>query len=517
NSIVVCTFEKCKPPPKHCYAVKLPNSCCPKCLSCLYLDKEYENNQVWHDAQRPCLKYSCKVSGSYGLLCYFLLTNGKLDSINVRLLQDGIITSWRNKCIHYCQKAIRISTYCCLLCEKPLLTTDPCIVCESVLGFYYHCYRVGCPVLNCSTEQQIHLPNQCCPQCKSYPKRILKLDSNSRSYNSSCILQNKQIDHNQTVNIDQCTKCHCRNGVIFCQRFSHIVPNSLDGAYWNSENCTVCRCNGGKVRCHKQNCKWKDRCPIGRVIKHKNNSCCNTCEFAEGTCSIFGDPHYITFDRMGYSFHGKCSYILSQSCTKKGNSKRIPKFTIVAQNPNYSQKQRIQYISVFVTTRSRQNYIIHLLPNKRENWERSYGNNMVIAMVIAMDIMEKYFVVKSYKALALENLTVCEGHRRIATPFKRQDRFLDYKIYEDPVNSNIILSLNTLGVKVSWDGGSYVEIVLAKRHQSNVCGLCGNFNGNANDDLLPRHGPVQTSVAKFVKSWQYGSQCHTKLESQRLC
>lgn len=35
------------------------------------------------------------------------------------------------------------------------------------------------------------------------------------------------------------------------------------------------------------------------------------------TCFVYGDPHYLTFDRRHFSFMGKCTYILAQFC---GNS-----------------------------------------------------------------------------------------------------------------------------------------------------------------------------------------------------
>lgn len=137
--------------------------------------------------------------------------------------------------------------------------------------------------------------------------------------------------------------------------------------------------------------------------------------------------------------------------------------------------------------------------------------------------------------------TVCERKRELPVPYVRYEDWPEYRVFEDPLNKNVVLSLNTLGVKVSWDGISFVEIVLSKKHQSNVsatnfkesktinaqisdcvsvkhfqvCGLCGNFNGNAEDDLLPKHGSTTTSVIKFAKSWRYGNQCYASLESNK--
>ena len=38
------------------------------------------------------------------------------------------------------------------------------------------------------------------------------------------------------------------------------------------------------------------------------------------------------------------------------------------------------------------------------------------------------------------------------------------------------------GLEVYWDGGDEVEVVLPKEYHGNTCGLCGNFNGDVEDD-----------------------------------
>lgn len=44
-----------------------------------------------------------------------------------------------------------------------------------------------------------------------------------------------------------------------------------------------------------------------------------------------------------------------------------------------------------------------------------------------------------------------------------------------------------MGVTVKWDGGSTFFIEATNQNFTNsICGLCGNFNGDSSDDLVPK-------------------------------
>lgn len=64
-----------------------------------------------------------------------------------------------------------------------------------------------------------------------------------------------------------------------------------------------------------------------------------------------------------------------------------------------------------------------------------------------------------------------------------------------------------LGLKLKFDGHGYAELILSTIHKGKVCGLCGNYNDRANDDLWPKYADsITENVEQFGESWKFISR-----------
>ncbi|NXQ39069.1 ZAN protein, partial [Catharus fuscescens] len=168
-------------------------------------------------------------------------------------------------------------------------------------------------------------------------------------------------------------------------------------------------------------------------------------------CSASGDPHYNTFDHKVHNFMGNCTYTLSKVCTV---SESLPYFEVSTTNEHRGANTKVSYVkSVHVEVYDNR---ISLLKNKKVN----------------------------------------VNGRRMNLPV-----FIEKKISIQSSGGYVLLETD-FGLWVRYDGNHYAEVSVPFNYSGLLCGLCGNYNGNPNDDNIKSNGDIASNSTDLGESWQ---------------
>ncbi|XP_070985515.1 mucin-5B-like [Oncorhynchus clarkii lewisi] len=258
-----------------------------------------------------------------------------------------------------------------------------------------------------------------------------------------------------------------------CQKSCNI----LDMACISTECISGCMCPSGLVSDGKGGCIKPDLCPCshngatyqpGDRIKVDCNTCtckdrkwqCTT-NLCLGTCAIYGDGHYITFDGKRFTFEGDCEYTLTKDYCGSNNANGS--FRVITENIPCG------------TTGTTCSKAIKLF----------LGNNELI--------------------LTDGNYQVVERNTGEAVPYQIRTMGI-YLVIE--ANNGLILM---------WDRKTSMFIKLNPQFKGHVCGLCGNYDGNANNDFTTRSQAVVVNPLDFGNSWKVSASCPDAKNKRSPC
>ncbi|XP_059181103.1 alpha-tectorin-like [Centropristis striata] len=252
-----------------------------------------------------------------------------------------------------------------------------------------------------------------------------------------------QCDDGFVLNGDQCvlpTACGCYHQGRYRQGGEQ---------FWNGEECqSLCACNGttGLVHCRQDSCGPQESC---RVVEAEYGCHPNP----HGTCSASGDPHYLTFDGKAYDFQGTCRYVLATPCNATDGHHD---FSVEARNEQWRGLTVSITADVFVNVWG---YEVHMS-------RQSHG------------VVEVNGVTK--------NLPVLLNGTHVSIYGSGSRTFVDADF----------------GLRVMYDGSYTVSITVPPTYRGKTCGLCGNFNGNQNDEFHTPTGMMVSTPDEFGRAWK---------------
>ncbi|KFV94325.1 Mucin-5B, partial [Eurypyga helias] len=231
-----------------------------------------------------------------------------------------------------------------------------------------------------------------------------------------------------------------------------------------------CMCPAGLVLDGKGACIPEEDCPcVHNEATYKPgekiNIDCNTCvcrrskwecttNRCPGTCSVYGDGHYTTFDGIRFSFNGNCEYTLVQDhCGKNGTASGT--FRVITEN----------------------------IP---------CGNTGTTCSKSIKVFLE----VRSYELiLGEEHVKVIQTEQNYEVPYTV--RYM-----------GMYLVIETRGgLILMWDKKTSIFIKLSPDFKGQTCGLCGNYDNKGNNDFTTRSQSVVENVLEFGNSWKVSSTC----------
>ncbi|ELK13188.1 Mucin-6 [Pteropus alecto] len=151
-----------------------------------------------------------------------------------------------------------------------------------------------------------------------------------------------------------------------------------------------------------------------------------------GWCSTWGAGHFSTFDGHVYDFEGTCNYVFVATCKDAS-----PTFSVQLRRGPSGNISRI---------------VVEL-------------GASVVTVQGAISIKDVGVVSLPYSSNGLQ-----------ITPFGQSVRLVAKQL--------------ELQLVVVWGPGAHLMVLLEKRHRGQVCGLCGNFDGEAADDLRGEDGQL---------------------------
>ncbi|XP_030052234.1 SCO-spondin [Microcaecilia unicolor] len=376
-------------------------------------------------------------------------------------VQEGAAIRWRNQ------------TFCVVQCTG-----------GQVYAECSHPCRKTCADLHMAESGACQELESCVAGCNC-PEGLVLDDSGQCVQAAMCPCQHGEEMHSPGSKIQKnCNTCICVNGMWNCTEdacpevaycpgdlvyaFGSCLRTceNLEGNMTCSSAVEGCVCPDGTVLLNDR-CVSPEECPCHHNGKlyHPNETIekdCNTCvcknhhwqcsdRHCSGECLATGDPHYITFDGRSFTFLGDCEYVLVRE--------NDGLFTVTAENVPCGTSGVTCTKSVIVVIG---NTIVHLLRGKE-----------LTVNGVAVRLPKTY----SGNGLILERAGL------------------------------FILLLSRLGLTIFWDGGTRVYVKLDPKYQGRVSGLCGNFDGDAENDFTSRQGIVEPTSDLFGNSWRSSLLC----------
>ncbi|XP_061678202.1 mucin-5AC-like [Syngnathoides biaculeatus] len=363
--------------------------------------------------------------------------------------------------------------------------------CPPTLVFDYHMTSCGrsCPSLSqldltcdadltpvdgcgCAEGTYLNEKSECVPasQCSCHvgdmvlrPKQIISVHGQMcvcRSGKLNCTGKHLNEFCSAPMTFFNCSSAKPGETGSACQK----TCQTLDTECVSTHCVSGCVCPAGLLADGKGGCIEETRCPCtyngqsykpGEAVKVDCNVCtCKNLQWectnqqCDGTCTIYGEGHYNTYDDKKFSFHGDCGYVLTQNyCGDNKNGT----FRVLTESVPCGPSENICSTA------------IKLYLGKSEIVLKE---GTVIKQKTGLDIPYKVHTIGLYLVIEAKN-----------------------------------------GLVLIWNKKTTLIIKLSSTFKGKVCGLCGNYDGNIKNDFTTRNKELVVDAFEFGNSWKVSKSC----------
>ncbi|KAM9753684.1 uncharacterized protein ACNS7B_006906 [Menidia menidia] len=317
----------------------------------------------------------------------------------------------------------------------------------------------------------------------------------------SCHVGEKVVQSRQIIRLNGQT-CLCHGGTFTCTGPDRIETCTSPMVFFNCSNAkprekgSECQnsCHTLGIECLSTECVSGCVCPDGLLsdgkggcVKEEDCPCphngesygpgenitvdCNTCTCKNrkwdctdndcgGTCTIYGEGHYMTFDGKKFDFIGDCGYILTQDHCEDDVTGT---FRVLMENIPCGATETICSTSI----------------------KLFLGNKEIV--------------------LSEENIRVTQQSSGVDIPYKVHTMGL-YLVIE-----------TRNGLVLMWDKKTTLVINLSSTFKGKVCGLCGNYDGNIKNDFTTKNRGAEVAALDFGNSWKVSPTCPNSNITRNPC
>ncbi|EHB17062.1 Mucin-2, partial [Heterocephalus glaber] len=304
-----------------------------------------------------------------------------------------------------------------------------------------------CYYVNCSLDCTLQFFNWSCPSTPSPTPSTLSTPASSKPV---------------TTNPSGC--------------LDFIPPREENESWWLC-NCTMAICkHDNVVEIVEVECKPPPMPTCSNGLKPVQvmdpDGCCWHWE-CDCYCTGWGDPHFVTFDGLYYSYQGNCTYVLVEEITSTVDS-----------------------FGVYID-----NY--HCDVNDKVSCPRT-----IIVRHETQEVLIKTLQMTPIKVQVQVNKQV------VALPYRKYG----LKVYESGIN--FVVDIPELGALISYNGLSFSIRLPFQRFGNNTKGQCGTCTNSTADDCVLPGGEVTSNCELAADQWVVNDPskplcAHTDFTTQR--